>query len=173
MDRNWVTIATWMKEYADRLVRTVAVMVCDEEDAQDIVQEVFVKAYNSLDNFRNEASPFTYLYAIALNLVRSHKRKLKRSKDLIEYDDMVVPGPYLNPEDAAVSQEQVSAVVKAVGILPHKLREVVSLFYVTGISIQEISDVLDVSIGTVKSRLFRAREKLKRYLSKEAGYGSI
>lgn len=173
MDSNWDTIALWMHDHGDRLARTLTVMIGDTEDAQDIVQEVFIRAYRALDSYRGTGSPYTYLYSIALNLVRSQwRRRARRPRD-VEYDDHASPGYYPGPESTALSNEQAEMVTKGVRKLSPKLREVVSLFYLSGMSVEDMGEVLGIRTGTVKSRLFRAREELKRYITEEVGYETV
>lgn len=173
MSSNWDTIASWMHDYGDRLVRTLTVMTGDTEEAQDIAQEVFIRAYNAMDRYRGTGSAYTYLYSIARNLLRSRWRSRARRPRDVEYDDHASPGYYPNPETAALVNEETELVTTAVSSLSPKLREVVSLFYLSGMSVEDMSEVLGVRTGTVKSRLFRAREELKRHFSEEAGYGSV
>lgn len=171
MDKGWITIEHWMDEHGDRLVRTVTVMTRDEEEAQDIVQEVFIKAYRALGSYRKEASPYTFLCSIAVNLVRSRKRREHRRPKTIEFDQQHAEGNYLLPEEGLVQQEQKDLVVRGINSLSPKLKEVISLFYLSGLQIEDMGEVLGVSTGTVKSRMFRAREELKRYIIKEEAYG--
>ncbi len=173
MDRNWETIEFWMEQYGDKLVRTVAVMTGDREEAQDIAQEVFIRAYRGIRSFRREASPYTYLCSIAINLVRSHRRRNARRPKEVEFDDRFAKGSYLTPEAGVLKAEQHELITRGVRSLSAKLREAVSLFYLSGMSIEDMAETLGISKGTVKSRLFRAREDLKQFITEEADYGAV
>jgi len=173
VENNWHYIEEWMKLYGDRLVRTLTIMTSDEEEAQDIAQEVFIKAYRAQTDFRHNSSPYTYLYIIALNMVRSRKRSLKRKPVVVQLQENEHTSPYPSPESLAIRHEDERRLMHAVKNLSPKLRTIVSLFYISEISIQDISEILDISEGTVKSRLFRARNQLKRFVVQEEQHGTF
>jgi len=77
---DWDIINNWMNTYGDQISRTITGMTGDSDAAQDIAQETFIRAYNSMDNFNHNSSPYTYLYRIAYNLVVDYKRTQKRRK---------------------------------------------------------------------------------------------
>jgi RNA polymerase sigma-70 factor, ECF subfamily len=172
VENNWHHIEEWMKDYGDRLVRSLTIMTKDEEEAQDIAQEVFIKAYQAQANFRHESSPYTYLYVIALNMVRSRKRSLKKRPVVVQLQENEHTSPYPSPESHVVRHEEHTQTMRAVRNLSPKLRTIVSLFYISEIPIQEISEILGISEGTVKSRLFRARNQLKRFVVQEEHHGT-
>ena len=106
-----------------------------------------------------------------MNLVRSRRRREQRRPKAIEFDQQHAEGNYLLPEERLVRQEQKDLVVRGINSLSPKLKEVISLFYLSGLLIEDMGEVLGVSTGTVKSRMFRAREELKRYIVEEEAYG--
>ena len=170
-DSNWDTIVIWMNEHADRLVRTVTAVTGDSEEAQDIVQETFIRAYRALGTFRGTCNPYTFLYAIAINLVRSKKRMHAKKPQTTTYEDTIA-SEYGNPEASAIDNEKSRLILEAIESLPEKLKIVTVLFYLSGLSVEDISQVLNVYSATVKTRLFRARERIRQYLAEEAGYGA-
>ena len=158
-------------KYQDRIYNLCRYMLGNAHDAEDAAQDVFLKAYQNLNRFKPEASLLTWLYRIAINTCIDYRRKpffesvFKNSK---EGDVFVVdqPSDSPSPEKLYESKEIGNAIQFALGRLSEKLRTVIVLKEIEGLSYEEISEVLDVSIGTVKSRISRAREKLKELLNK-------
>ena len=144
-------------------------MLGNSHDAEDAAQDVFLRAYQNLNRFKPEASLLTWLYRIAINTCIDYRRKpffeslFKTSK---EGDVFVVDQPSDSPSPARLyeSKQISNAIQLALGRLSGKLRTVIVLKEIEGLSYEEISEVLDVSIGTVKSRISRAREELKELL---------
>jgi RNA polymerase sigma-70 factor (ECF subfamily) len=140
-----------------------------EHDAEDVAQEVFLKAYGAISGFRGDAKFSTWLYGIMLNTVRNVWRSQKR-RNVIRlderFDDDDQPRPELEadqetPAEAAVRDERVAAVRTAIAELDEELREILVLRDIRGFRYEELADVLGVPRGTVKSRLHRARLALK------------
>jgi len=156
-------------KYQDRIYNLCRHMLGEPHDADDAAQETFIKAYKNLKAFRPEASVYTWLYRIAVNTCIDHKRRpffeslFKRSS---EGEDFVLerPSDSPSPERLYESKQTGVAIQLALKKLSDKLRTVIVLKEIGGLSYEEISDVLDVSIGTVKSRISRAREELKGLL---------
>jgi RNA polymerase sigma-70 factor (ECF subfamily) len=151
---------------AARLVGTV--------EAEDVVQETFLRAYRGLENFRGESSLKTWLYAIALNRARARHGTLARFKALFstrsardEVTDVLddAADPAASPEDATVAREQRARLRAAIRELPEEFRTAVILRDLEGLSYQEVAAVLSVPIGTVRSRIARGRSLLKEALS--------
>ncbi len=141
-----------------------------EEEAEDLVQETYMRAFRSLPAYRGEAAPETWLYRIALNVGRDaiEKRQAARRREGGEVD----PERHSAPDDPAadvVRREEVAAVREAVAALPEEWRNVVTLVDIEGMSLEEAGRTLDVPEGTVKSRLHRGREKLREALRKRFG----
>jgi RNA polymerase sigma-70 factor (ECF subfamily) len=156
-------------KYQDKLYNLCRHMLGNAHDAGDAAQDVFLKAYQNLNRFKPDSSLHTWLYRIAVNTCIDYRRKpffeslFKNSK---EGDVFVIdqPSDSSSPEKLYESKEIGNAIQFALGRLSEKLRTVIVLKEIEGLSYEEISEVLDVSIGTVKSRISRAREELKELL---------
>lgn len=150
-----------IEDYGTELKRVAYLYVKDQALAEDIIQEVFISCYHHLDSFRQESSYRTWLMRITVN---KSKDALKRwsfrnfiSKAEIEPDVL----EQNTPESATVSGMEKKELIQEVLKLPIKLREVIILFYYKDLSVEEISTILQLNENTIKTRLFRAREKLK------------
>ena len=159
--------------YQARIYRLVAGLLGHEQgNIDDVVQEVFIKAYFSLKRFREEASFATWIYRIAVNQARDEMRKASRHVSLTtlprdtgqELRDLWNPGQD-DEDDPAASEALQRLVSQAVTALPEKLRTVVTLKDLEGLSYQEVGQILKCSVGTVKSRHSRARERLRTLLA--------
>lgn len=162
-----------VERYQNRIHAMVYGMVRDAEEARDITQNAFIKAYQNLTTFRIESSFYTWLYRIAMNLaidqVRKHKRRRTSSFDeqVANRDD---DGGILevhheeSPAKALQRKQLQQKIFAALDELSEDQREVVLLREVEGLSYKEIADVMDIPEGTVMSRLFYARKKLQALL---------
>ena len=144
-------------------------MLQNAHDAEDAAQDVFLKAYQHLNKFKPEASLLTWLYRIAINMCIDYRRKpffeslFKTSKEGDVFAvDQLADSP--SPERLYESKQISHAIQLALGRLSEKLRTVIVLKEIEGLSYEEIAEILKVSIGTVKSRISRAREELKELL---------
>jgi RNA polymerase sigma-70 factor (ECF subfamily) len=162
-----------VQRYQTRLFAMVCGMVRNHEDAKDIVQMAFVKAYQSLSSFRIDSSFYTWLYRIAMNLAIDHCRKNKRRKTS-SFEEAVAA----RDEDGTLAEQHTEdspsrllarkelreRIYGALDELSEDMREVVLLREVEGLSYKEIADVTGIPEGTVMSRLFYARKKLQGLL---------
>lgn len=145
-------------------------MVGNAEDAGDMVQETFLRAYGALSSFRQDASFLTWLYKIASNLcidnlrARKSKGALSLDFELEEGREPAADERIFSPEDTAVRGAVGDIVQKAVMNLPAKYRVVVMMRHLQGMSVEEIAEQLNLPSGTVKTHLFRAREMLRERL---------
>src|SRR5574341_85584 len=163
--------ATLVRRHQDRAFNLAYQMVRNREDALDISQEVFARAYTSLPSFKGEASLSTWLHPIVVNLAIDSLRR-KRVVGTASYDDTrVVPGEPeaepSTPDDPATALEskQVRALLaRGIGQLPPAQQAVLVLREIEGLSYEEISQAVGCSLGTVMSRLFYARRRLQRVL---------
>ena len=161
-----------VQEYKNRIHSYVCRMTNDSADAEDITQEVFIRAYQSLSAFRYDAAVDTWLYRIATNLVIDRFRRGKRAPQVVqvglEGEGVIAEVPSTNrsedPHASAQLGELQKQVQKAVHSLPAKLRMVVVLHDMEGLSYEEVAETVGCPLGTVKSRLFNARLLLKRKL---------
>jgi RNA polymerase sigma-70 factor (ECF subfamily) len=151
-------------------------MVRDAETARDLAQETFVRAYVKLNSFEGDAAFGTWLYAIAVNQVRGEMRKRSAAKRgdaasldaLRESADVDPADPSGDASERASTKEQCARLRVELGRLDPDYREVVVLREFQDLSYEEIAEVVGVPVGTVRSRLFRARAELRGRLSEEA-----
>ena len=153
-------------KYQNKIYSLCRYMLGNTHDAEDAAQDTFVKAYRNLNNFRPEASFYTWLYRIAVNTCLDYKKRpffqsLFRKSD--EDEDYILEpvSDEPSPEKLYESKQLDLALRKSLGKLSLKLRTVIILKEIEGLSYEEIAEVIDVSVGTVKSRISRAREELK------------
>ena len=159
-------------KYQRRIERLIGRMVRDTDLVQDIAQETFIRAYRALHQFRGEAQFYTWLYRIAVNTAKKALMDLKRSPIVYEgalrnsedEDETFRPGHEpINeetPETVLAAREIAQAVNAAMEALPEDLRQAVSLREIEGLSYEEIAVAMACPIGTVRSRIFRAREAI-------------
>ncbi len=163
-----------MRKYHSLIFNLIYRMVGNREEAEDLVQETFVKAFRSLKSFNEEFAFSTWLYKIASN----HTIDLLRKKrlQLLSLDEPVrtregemsreYPDENFNPERTLITSESTRIIFQAIEALPEKYRTIISLRHKEDKSYEEIGQILNIPIGTVKARLFRARELLRKELKK-------
>ena len=163
-----------MERYKNSLHGIIYRMVRNQEETQDLVQEAFIKAYNALSTFNKQYSFSTWLFKIASNNCIDHLRKKRLNTTSIDRpietkDGSItqdIPDNSYNPEIDAVRNEMINTIHDVIDQLPEKYREVINLRHKQDKSYEEIATELDLPIGTVKARIFRAREILKTSLRK-------
>ena len=171
------SFAVLVDRYQDRIYGTVLNYVSNPDDAVDITQESFVKAYSNLRSFNASSAFYTWIYRIAVNTAIDFlRRQRSRVADSLDDHKFVEVGfepaskdPSADPEKVLARTEQRRALRKAIGSLSDKLRSVVVLHDVEGLSQEEVADILRVPVGTVKSRVSRARAELRYMLRKQLG----
>jgi RNA polymerase sigma-70 factor, ECF subfamily len=164
--------------YKSKIYNYVVRMLGDPETAEDVAQEAFIKAYSSLPSFRGAASFQTWLYRIASNLAIDTVRRRKYRRNTYSLDEPVETGEgqmerdvedeSAGPERRLQSAQLQRTVSEAILQLSPKLRTVLILYELQGLSYEEIANIVGAPLGTVKSRLFNAREQMKRLLADEA-----
>lgn len=149
----------------------------DPEEASDVTQEVFLRAFKGIGKFRGDANVRTWLYRIAINQSRNRYRwwKIRKRDKTVSLDSgpagtemsysEVIPAEDPGPEDEMLRKEQRKSLEKAIKELPKNFREAVVLCDVQGFTYEEIARILEINIGTVKSRISRGRRELRRLLS--------
>lgn len=158
-----------VSRYQARLYNAAIRLVDNPEDAADVVQDAFLNAYQSLHTFKGDAEFFTWLYRIAFNAAISLKRKKRAAVSLdavkpesgIDPDD---PSEYIKPGAALIRSEEESQLQEAMIRLSHEHREVLILKDIEGMKYEDIAEILGVPIGTIRSRLHRARLELRDLL---------
>ncbi len=163
-----------VRRYQERIYATIYHMTSNHEDANDLAQEAFIKAFQALRSFKGGSSFYTWVYRIAvnktINFLKQRKNKAQLSLDDLDFNaehdpDLVALISEKTPRrEANLSelQEKLNAAMQRLSE-PHRL--VVTLHDVQGLSHEEIADIMDCNIGTVRSRLFYARQQLQAYLS--------
>lgn len=156
-------------KYQRKVSRLVGRLVRNPDEADDVVQEAFIKAYRALPQFRGDSAFYTWLYRIAVNTAKNHlvgqgKRPISLSEltsndgDEESFELPVVSTDNNTPEAELMSKQVAEAVNRAVSALPEELRTALNLREIDGLSYEEIAEAMNCPIGTVRSRIFRARE---------------
>jgi RNA polymerase sigma-70 factor (ECF subfamily) len=160
-------------KYQRKLFRLLSRLIRDQAEIEDVAQEAFIKAYRALPNFRGESAFYTWLYRIAINtaknyLVAQGRRAPTRTETEIEDAENFDDGDSLRTEDTPermlVSKQVAEAVNRAIERLPEDLRTAIVLRELEGLSYEEIAESMNCPIGTVRSRIFRAREAVAEEL---------
>ncbi len=156
-------------KYRERVYSLAFHMLRNEQEALDVSQEVFMRAYFALGKFRGESGFFTWLYRIAVNLVYTHAKRESKRRELnvkAAGDGWgQVHAAVKTPEELAEKNEIQAALHRALQALDLRFREVLVLKEIEGLEVEEVAEVLGLPQGTVKSRLFRARRQLKGLLA--------
>lgn len=153
-----------VRKYQHKVVNLVSRYV-READAQDVAQEAFIKAYRALKGFRGNSAFYTWLYRIAINTAKNHlvarsRRPASQDIDVADaelYGHMEQMSDVETPEAAALTDELKRAVISAIAALPAELKTAITLRELEGLSYEEIAESMECPIGTVRSRIFRAR----------------
>ena len=157
-----------VRKYQHRIGAVIGRFVHDYAESQDIAQETFIRAYRALNSFRGDAQFYTWLYRIAVNTAKNHLVSMKRrppTSDVDADDAEHYEGAYRmhdsdTPEHELLREEIARTVSEVVAALPEELRQAITLREMEGLSYDEISETMDCPIGTVRSRIFRAREAI-------------
>ena len=155
-------------KYQHKIVNLVLRYVRDQDQAMDIAQEAFLKAYRALPRFRGDSAFYTWLYRIAVNTAKNHLAAQRRRpldieldlQDSEQYDLHAKLKETDTPEGLTLSQELNETVQRAIGALPEDLRTAIILREIEGMSYEEIAQTMECPVGTVRSRIFRARDAI-------------
>lgn len=153
-------------KYSGKVYSLALRMTKNPEDALDLSQDVFIRVYKSLVFFKGQSSFSTWLYSIASNACIDFTRKeTKRKTESLNENSFTEIPDLRSPEHETEKKELRTAIATAIDALPYDQREVIVLREINGLSYTEIADALDIEVGTVKSRIARARERLCKNLS--------
>ena len=161
-----------MLKYQHRIAKLIARYVQDPSEVLDVAQEAFLKAYRAIPRFRGDSAFYTWMYRIAINTAKNHlaaqaRRPRESGVDVTEveqFDGVPELKEYATPEGLALTEEIQHTVVAAIEALPQDLKVAISLRELEGLSYEDIARVMDCPIGTVRSRIFRAREAINARL---------
>lgn len=160
-------------KYQHKILGLISRYIQDSDEMQDVAQEAFIKAYRALPGFRGDSAFYTWLYRIAINTAKNHivarGRRPPGTDVEVEDAEYYEGGSALrdleNPENVLFGQELKAVVEAAIADLPDDLRTAVTLREFDGLSYEDIADVMDCPVGTVRSRIFRAREAIDAKVS--------
>ena len=155
-------------KYQQRVINLISRFVKNHADALDVSQETFIKAYKALPNFRGESAFYTWLYRIAVNTAKNHltvqSRKITKSDyDVAEIEQIegnMTLTEQTTPENLLIKDELQETILNTIENLPEDLKSAIMLREIEGLSYEEIATVMECPVGTVRSRIFRARETI-------------
>jgi len=162
-----------VSKYQRRLSRLISRFVRDSAEAEDVTQEAFIKAYRALASFRGESAFYTWLYRIGINTAKNHLLSNKRraptstafdAEEAESFEDAGLLREVNTPENELMSKQVVGVVQASLQQLPEDLRSALTLREIEGLSYEEIASVMNCPVGTVRSRIFRAREAVAENL---------
>lgn len=157
-----------VSKYHHKILGLVSRFIRDPMEREDVAQDAFIKAYRALSNFRGDSAFYTWLYRIAVNtaknyLVSAARRPPSQDVDVQEAGHTAALAGFVDlntPETAMMSDQLLGVIKETIAQLPDNLREAIAYREFDGLSYEEIAQVMDCPIGTVRSRIFRARETL-------------
>lgn len=162
-----------VSKYQRKLGRLISRFVRDSGEAEDVTQDAFIKAYRALPGFRGESAFYTWLYRIGINTAKNHllanKRRAPTStpfdiEDAESFEEASLLREVSTPENELMSKQVVDVVQASLQQLPEDLRSALTLREIEGLSYEEIASVMNCPVGTVRSRIFRAREAVAENL---------
>ncbi|MDI4637627.1 MULTISPECIES: RNA polymerase sigma factor RpoE [Halomonadaceae] len=161
-----------VKKYQHKIIGLIGRYVHDHAEVQDVAQEAFIKAYRALGKFRADSAFYTWLYRIAINTAKNHlvsrgRRPPGSDMDIVDAEIVDQSGRLSDIEspEASIARDQLEAAVfEAIEDLPEDLRTAITLREFDGLSYEDIAHIMDCPVGTVRSRIFRAREAVDRHI---------
>ena len=168
-------------KYQHKIIQLVNRYIKDPSEAQDVAQEAFIKAYRALGNFRGDSAFYTWLYRIAINTAKNYLvSRARRSSDYqvdVQDAEAIENAPQLHgmetPERLLLNQEIIDTIKTAIEKLPEEMRTAIMLREFEGMSYEEIAEAMDCPVGTVRSRIFRAREAIDNKLNPLLEHGDF
>ena len=163
-------------KYQHNIFQVIGKFVNNQADIADVAQEAFIKAYRAINSFRADSSFYTWLYRIAVNTAKTHLESNNKTRNHLDVDspefqsidEQGVLSSSDTPDRIIESQELQQVIIDAMADLPSELSEAITLREVEGMSYEDMAVVLKVPIGTVRSRIFRARQFIEQRMSKFA-----
>ena len=161
-----------VRKYEHKLANVIGRYIHDQSEVLDVAQDAFIKAYRALPNFRGDSAFYAWLYRIAINTAKNHlvaasRRPPKNDVDAQEAEQFVAGSglkEYATPERLALRSELAGTIQKAIEELPEELRVAIVLRELEGLSYDEIASAMECPIGTVRSRIFRARDAIDKQI---------
>ncbi len=161
-----------VRKYQHKVVKLVSRYVKDHSEVYDVAQEAFIKAYRALPNFRGDSAFYTWMYRIAINTAKNYLvaqgRRLPNvdieAQDAEQFEGESALKEYATPESMLRREEVQNTVLRTIEGLPDDLRTAIMLREIEGLSYEEIAEAMDCPVGTVRSRIFRAREAIDKTL---------
>ena len=157
--------------YGEKLYKSAYFLLGNKEDAEDLCQDVFCNVFKSLDVFRGRSSLYTWIYRIMLNLYYQRLRNKYKEQAILENKSLQDTNNLTVAHDDIEKDELEHALQNAINSLPNVHKSVIILKYLEGMSYENIAKVLDCPVGTIRSRLYNAKERLKEKLSNLIGGG--
>ena len=162
-------------KYQHKIFGLISRYVHDADEVQDVAQEAFIKAYRALPRFRGDSAFYTWLYRIAINTAKNHLVSRSRRppgsdievEDAEYYDGGSALRDINSPENALFGEELKAVVERAISALPDDLKTAVTLREFDGLSYEDIAEIMDCPVGTVRSRIFRAREAIDKQVKEQ------
>ncbi|APV50937.1 RNA polymerase sigma factor RpoE [Betaproteobacteria bacterium GR16-43] len=165
-------------KYQRKLERLLSRVIRDQGEVEDVAQEAFIKAYRALPNFRGDSAFYTWLYRIGINTAKNHLIALGRraptsteygAEEAESFEDASGLRDMNTPESMLATKQIAQTVNDAIEALPEELRTAITLREIDGLSYEEIAQIMNCPIGTVRSRIFRAREAVAERLRPQLG----
>ncbi|MDH5179940.1 MAG: RNA polymerase sigma factor RpoE [Gammaproteobacteria bacterium] len=162
-----------VRKYQHRIMKVLSRYLYDPEDVLDVAQESFIKAYRALPTFRGDSAFYTWLYRIAINTAKNHLVSMSRrpsqggvdSQEAEQFENADELKEFATPEKQLMRDQVEQVITEAIENLPEDLRTAITLREIEGLSYEEIAEAMSCPIGTVRSRIFRAREAIDAKLA--------
>lgn len=169
------TLREVVENFTERLTAVVSGILRDQDAVQDVVQQTFIKAYYRIGSFKGNSSLYTWLYRVAVNATKDYIKSRKR-RPAASLEDLATPAALMPSKSRPIMEgierrELRVRIHAAIAQLPVKFRTVLALREIEGMAYHEIASVMNLSLGTVESRLFRARRRLRTLLSRDPELG--
>lgn len=176
-ERQWIeevlagnkqAYAQIINKYKNQLYATILRMTKNPQDAQDLVQEAFIKVYHQLEKFEGKGTFSSWIYRVAINHCMDEFRKKRYKMQQLEISEDQVMNPN-HPEVIFLKKEKNRQLERLIGTLPEEERIIILLRYVNELSYSEISDLVEIPVSSVRNKLHRAKKKLRETIKRDGG----